>query len=144
MRHRLEYLAVRALIAVVRVTPGVIVRGAGTALGLAFYTLDRAHRRIAHRNLATAFPARPEAERRAIARAAFEHFGRLLDGRPRSATGPRTSPPSYVLSDCASAGSAASASATPRSASASTYGSVALVSACVLVCGTAPGMLLTQ
>jgi Kdo2-lipid IVA lauroyltransferase/acyltransferase len=78
MRHRLEYLIVRALIAVVRVTPGFIVRGAGTALGLAFYVLDGAHRRIAQRNLATAFPSRPEAERRAIARAAFAHFGRLL------------------------------------------------------------------
>ena len=78
MRHRLEYLIVRALVAIVRVTPGVIVRAAGTVLGLAFYTIDRAHRRIAERNLATAFPARSPAERRAIARAAFAHFGRLL------------------------------------------------------------------
>ena len=78
MRHRLEYLVVRALIAVVRVTPAVIVRAAGTLLGLAFYTLDGAHRRIAQRNLATAFPSRSEKERRAIARAAFTHFGRLL------------------------------------------------------------------
>jgi KDO2-lipid IV(A) lauroyltransferase len=78
MRHRLEYLAVRALIAIVRVTPGVVVRAAGTALGLALYTIDRPHRRIATRNLATAFPSRPEAERRAIARATFAHFGRLL------------------------------------------------------------------
>ena len=68
----------RALIAVVRVTPAVVVRGAGTLLGLAFYTIDGPHRRIAARNLATAFPSRPEAERRAIARAAFAHFGRLL------------------------------------------------------------------
>ena len=57
---------------------GRCVRGAGTLLGLAFYTLDGAHRRIAQRNLATAFPSRPEAERRAIARRAFAHFGRLL------------------------------------------------------------------
>ena len=78
MRHRLEYLIVRALIAVVRVTPAVVVRAAGTVLGLAFYTIDGAHRRIAQRNLATAFPSRPEGERRAIARAAFAHFGRLL------------------------------------------------------------------
>jgi hypothetical protein len=45
---------------------------------LTFYTIDRAHRRIAERNLEAAFPARPAAERRAIARAAFVHFGRLL------------------------------------------------------------------
>jgi KDO2-lipid IV(A) lauroyltransferase len=54
-----------------------MVRATGTAIGLAFYALDRAHRRIAERNLAAAFPVRPEAERRAIVRAAFAHFGRL-------------------------------------------------------------------
>jgi KDO2-lipid IV(A) lauroyltransferase len=78
MRHRLEYLIVRVLIAIVRVMPDALVRAGGTLLGLAFYTVDRAHRRIAERNLATAFPARPLEERRAIARAAFAHFGRLL------------------------------------------------------------------
>jgi KDO2-lipid IV(A) lauroyltransferase len=72
------YLIVRALIVIVRVTPDVIVRAAGTVLGLAFYVIDRPHRRIAERNLAAAFPARPAGERRAIARAAFAHFGRLL------------------------------------------------------------------
>lgn len=77
MRHRVEYLLVRFLIGVVRVTPDVLVRAGGTVLGLMFYTVDRAHRRIAERNLATAFPARPAAERRAIARGAFAHFGRL-------------------------------------------------------------------
>jgi KDO2-lipid IV(A) lauroyltransferase len=78
MRHRLEYLAVRTLVAILRVTPDALVRAGGTMLGLAFYTIDRAHRRIAERNLAAAFPSRPARERRAIARAAFAHFGRLL------------------------------------------------------------------
>jgi KDO2-lipid IV(A) lauroyltransferase len=78
MRHRLEYWLVRSLIAFVRVAPDALVRALGTGLGLAFYTVDRAHRRIADRNLETAFPTRPAAERTAIARAAFKHFGRLL------------------------------------------------------------------
>ena len=78
MKQRLEYLIVRALIAIVGVMPDVLVRACGTMLGLAFYTIDRPHRRIAERNLAAAFPARPAAERRTIARAAFAHFGRLL------------------------------------------------------------------
>ncbi len=78
MRHRLEYLGVRTLIGLVRVMPDALVRGCGNLLGLAFYTIDRAHRRIAERNLAAAFPVRPPAERRRIVRAAFEHFGRLL------------------------------------------------------------------
>jgi KDO2-lipid IV(A) lauroyltransferase len=86
MRHRLEYLIVRVLIAIIRVTPPFLVRASGTLIGWAFYTVDRAHRRIALRNLATAFPARPEAERRAIARAAFTHFGRLLVELLRFAT----------------------------------------------------------
>jgi KDO2-lipid IV(A) lauroyltransferase len=78
LRHRLEYAIVRALITIVRVLPQAVVDACGAALGWAFYTLDGPHRRIALRNLATAFPARAEAERRAIARGAFDHFGRLL------------------------------------------------------------------
>jgi KDO2-lipid IV(A) lauroyltransferase len=58
--------------------PTAVVERCGALLGLAFYTLDRAHRRIAERNVAAAFPARPAAERRRIVRGAFEHFGRLL------------------------------------------------------------------
>jgi len=69
---------VRSLIALVRVMPDAVVRASGTALGLAFYTLDGTHRRIARRNLAAAFPGRTDRERRTIARAAFAHFGRLL------------------------------------------------------------------
>jgi Kdo2-lipid IVA lauroyltransferase/acyltransferase len=86
MRHWLEYLAVRGLITAIRFMPGWLVRSGGTALGLAFYTLDGGHRRIAQRNLATAFPARSTRERRAIARAAFGHFGRLLFELLRFAT----------------------------------------------------------
>jgi len=78
VRHRLEYVIVRLLIGVVRLTPDTVVRGCGTVIGLAFYAADRTHRRIAEQNLATAFPVRAAAERRAIARAAFTHFGRLL------------------------------------------------------------------
>jgi Kdo2-lipid IVA lauroyltransferase/acyltransferase len=77
MRRRLESALAHALLLTVRVMPDALVRASGTAIGLAFYTLDRAHRRIAERNLAAAFPVRPEAERRAIVRAAFTHFGRL-------------------------------------------------------------------
>ena len=79
MRHRLEYCIVRGADRDRARDAGRRSCAAlGTLLGLAFYTLDGAHRRIAQRNLATAFPARPDAERRAIARGAFAHFGRLL------------------------------------------------------------------
>lgn len=78
MKHRLESFIVRVLIAVVRPMSDRGVRTFGTMLGWAFYTFDRGHRRIAERNLAAAFPARSLEEHRAIARAAFAHFGRLL------------------------------------------------------------------
>lgn len=78
MRHRLEYLFARAVIAVVRVMPDGMVQAFGTAVGRAFFVLDRHHRRIADANLAFAFPSRSAAERRAIVRGAFEHFGRVL------------------------------------------------------------------
>ena len=86
MRHRFEYLAVRTLLDIVRIMPDGIVRACGTLLGLAFYTFDRPHRRIAERNLTNAFPVRAASERRAIVRSAFEHFGRLLFGLLKFAT----------------------------------------------------------
>jgi len=78
VRHRVESSIVGALVAFVRVMPGPLVRASGTLLGLAFYTVDGAHRRIAERNLAAAFPRRSARERRAIVRRVFTHFGRLL------------------------------------------------------------------
>jgi KDO2-lipid IV(A) lauroyltransferase len=86
MRHRAEYAVVRGLITAVRFMPRWMVRACGTALGAAFYAVDRAHRRVAHENLAAAFPTRSLRERRAIARAAFGHFGRLLFELLRFAT----------------------------------------------------------
>lgn len=78
LRHRLEYIGVRALIGAVRFMPPAVVQACGSALGLTFYTLDRSHRRVAERNVAAAFPTRTPAEHSAIVRGAFTHFGRLL------------------------------------------------------------------
>lgn len=78
MRHRLEHGAVLAVRGLVRLLPHAAVRQLGSLLGLAFYALDRVHRRVADTNLATAFPARTAAERRAVTRQMFGHFGRLL------------------------------------------------------------------
>jgi KDO2-lipid IV(A) lauroyltransferase len=78
MKHGLEYLAVQALVAAVRFMPFTLVDRLGALLGLAFHACDGAHRRIAKRNVAAAFPSRPAAEQRLIVRGAFEHFGRLL------------------------------------------------------------------
>jgi KDO2-lipid IV(A) lauroyltransferase len=78
IRQRLEYAAVVAVRAVARRMPGALVRAAGAGLGRAFYLLDRKHQRVAMANLAQCFPSRTAAERRAITKAMFGHFGRLL------------------------------------------------------------------
>jgi KDO2-lipid IV(A) lauroyltransferase len=80
MRHRLEYFAVKAALLVVAWMPYALVDWIGQMVGLAFYRLDRPHRRVAERNVLAAFPGRRHAERAAIVRGAFEHFGKLLFG----------------------------------------------------------------
>lgn len=78
LRHRIEYLAVRAAVGLAAVLPDRVAESCGTAVGTLFYLLDRRHRRIALENVAAAFPGRSPAEHRAIVREAFAHFGRLL------------------------------------------------------------------
>ena len=78
MREAIEYWAVVGVRAVATRMPDRIVRAWGSALGLMFYTLDRAHRRVALTNLEQCFPNKPAGVRRAIARATFMHFGQVL------------------------------------------------------------------
>jgi Kdo2-lipid IVA lauroyltransferase/acyltransferase len=78
VRRQLEYLLVRTFQTIVGVLPDPFVRAFGGAMGSMVFLLDRPHRRVAEENLARAFPSRSAAERRAIVRAAFRHFGRLL------------------------------------------------------------------
>lgn len=78
LRYLTEYALVLAVRWIVGVLPDAAGRGIGTAIGLAFYAGDRAHRRLAIRQLRAAFPLRSQEECRAIARATFAHFGQLL------------------------------------------------------------------
>ena len=78
MRDAVEYWAVVTVRAVACRLPDSIVTAWGTVLGLIFYTVDRAHRRVALTNLEQCFPNRPASERSAIARATFAHFGQVL------------------------------------------------------------------
>jgi Kdo2-lipid IVA lauroyltransferase/acyltransferase len=78
LQHRLEYAAVRAVVAAVRLLPVPAVLALGTLLGWSFSAFDRAHRRLALANLVAAFPLRTRRECRHIARGMFAHFGRLL------------------------------------------------------------------
>jgi KDO2-lipid IV(A) lauroyltransferase len=78
MIRALEFAAVRLVSAVVSLLPMRVVRRCGAALGRFVSAVDRRHRRIALENLAAAFPSRPEAELRVLARMMFAHFGSLL------------------------------------------------------------------
>jgi KDO2-lipid IV(A) lauroyltransferase len=78
VREAIEYWMVVAVRGVATRLPDSIVRAWGTVLGLTFYTVDRAHRRVALTNLEQCFPNRSASERRAIARATFGHFGQVL------------------------------------------------------------------
>jgi KDO2-lipid IV(A) lauroyltransferase len=78
VKHALEYSAVASVRTLVRLLPGFLVRAMGSMIGLLADLVDVPHRRVALANLAQCFPNRSEAERRAIARGTFRHFGQLL------------------------------------------------------------------
>src|SRR5688572_26905278 len=78
VRQSLEYALVGGIAAAVRALPMPVVRACGAALGRAAYHVDWFHRRVALDNMAHAFPTKTDAERRALARAMFAHFGSLL------------------------------------------------------------------
>ena len=78
VRHKIEYALVAAVRAIARMLPDRGAAAVGTAVGLTFWALDAAHRRLAVRQLQAAFPLRSERECRVITRHMFAHFGRLL------------------------------------------------------------------
>ncbi len=78
MRQRLEYIGVVTARTITAVMPYPVRWLFGTCIGYLFYMCDAKHRRVASDNLRAAFPRRTAAERRAIVRAMFAHFGRLL------------------------------------------------------------------
>jgi KDO2-lipid IV(A) lauroyltransferase len=77
-RFPVEAALVRAVTACMSLLPMSAVRLCGHAFGRVMFWLDGAHRRIALDNLARAFPSRSAAERRALTKAMFAHFGGLV------------------------------------------------------------------
>ena len=78
LRDAVEYGLVAGIRRLVAWAPDWLSRALGSVIGLTFYAVDGAHRRLAIDQLQAAFPVRSRAECRAIARATFAHFGRLL------------------------------------------------------------------
>jgi|ETNmetMinimDraft_35_1059890.scaffolds.fasta_scaffold23797_2 KDO2-lipid IV(A) lauroyltransferase len=77
IRHRCEYAALVTAGEAIGLLPWRLTRWLGRSLGSAFYLVDGPHRRLTVANLQAAFPARSPKECRALARATFQHFGRL-------------------------------------------------------------------
>ena len=75
-RHRIEYMAVLGLRALLRMLPRGATLRVGGALGRVFYVLHGRRRELALANLYQAFPSKTGRECRAILRATFTHFGR--------------------------------------------------------------------
>jgi KDO2-lipid IV(A) lauroyltransferase len=86
VRHRAEYGVVIVARALAGWLPEPLTRGMGNIIGLAFYVVDGAHRRLAIAQLRAAFPVRSTHECRRIARKTFRHFGRMLVAVLRTST----------------------------------------------------------
>lgn len=78
LRARLEYAAVGALAAPLRMLERERAVRLGARLGALAMHLDRVNRPIATRNLEIAFPALSRGQRLSILRAAYENWGRML------------------------------------------------------------------
>jgi KDO2-lipid IV(A) lauroyltransferase len=78
LRHRIEYAIVVVVRAMVAPWPDRAVSLLGAGIGHIFWAIDAGHRRLAIRQLQAAFPSKPPAACRAIARKTFAHFGRSL------------------------------------------------------------------
>ncbi len=78
VRWVVELWAVKAVHALLFITPFQMRLWLGRALGRLAYRLDSRHRQVALKNLERAWPSKDEAWRESVARKSFEHLGRLL------------------------------------------------------------------
>lgn len=79
MIEYIEYAVFRALVLAFACLPRPLCLSIGEGLGRIAFRIDKRHRAIALSNLAVAFGKdRSEPERQALARQAFEHFGRTI------------------------------------------------------------------
>ena len=79
------YLVLRTLF---RALPLPLADAVGRGLGRLYRLVDRRRRRLVARNLAFAFPEKPAAERDAISREVFAHFGAIAADLVRSEAAP--------------------------------------------------------
>ncbi|MBP7676789.1 MAG: lysophospholipid acyltransferase family protein [Thermoanaerobaculia bacterium] len=88
LRDRVELGAYLLLRALFRALPLSLADALGRGLGRLYRFVDRRRRRLVARNLALAFPEKPAAEREAISREVFAHFGAIAADLVRSEAAP--------------------------------------------------------
>lgn len=94
------YLAMRGVLAALRIVPRRLALGAGGLLGQAARASGM-RRTVTDENLAKAFPGLGLAERDDLARRVYRHFGRMtVDSLRLSAVGPRAVEPLVSGGDC--------------------------------------------
>jgi len=76
LRHRAEYALFRLLSAILLAVPEAVALRAGAFLGRVAGSVLRLRRRVVDANLRMAFPERPAAWRRRVARSSYAHLGR--------------------------------------------------------------------
>jgi KDO2-lipid IV(A) lauroyltransferase len=75
MRQRIEFGLVWLVVKLLRVLPRGMARNVGAGIGWLAYTATPRLRRVGLRNLALAFPEKPESEREKILRAMYRNLG---------------------------------------------------------------------
>jgi KDO2-lipid IV(A) lauroyltransferase len=75
--HRVQYAALRVMVALLSLVPWKVASAAGAALGRLGYWPLRIRRRVAEKQIADAFPELPVTQRRAIAIGAYKNLGRV-------------------------------------------------------------------
>ena len=78
LREKIEYILSRGYFAFLRCCPAPMIYGTCILLASMFYRVGIKRRRITLKNLALAFPEKPQNERTQIARASYRHFGRVV------------------------------------------------------------------
>jgi KDO2-lipid IV(A) lauroyltransferase len=78
LKHWLEYQGVLFLLFLAQTLPLAIMLALGRLLGKLTFSILRIRRRVALENLAHAFPEKPAAELKTIARRSYEKFGMMM------------------------------------------------------------------
>ena len=78
VREQTEYLLAKGFFSVLKRCPAPLIYGVCRAIAMLFYALATKRRKIAMKNLRIAFPDKPPAEQRRIARGAYDHFGQMI------------------------------------------------------------------